>query len=140
MQCKNFIPATIYALGRQYVPQVPAYIYIYTIYVATPHTICISYKATQWGGASNETAKAEPSCYSRCDMIKIPFCSKVIGVEHKPKFYRFSSVMVTSSHMNAIFSTWFLIIYNQQIQPTPAFFIFIDIVCHRASIVYLNNN
>ena len=37
MQDKKVIPATIYALARQYVPRVPAYISIETtIYVAVP--------------------------------------------------------------------------------------------------------
>ena len=91
------------------------------------------------GDTSDETANAEPSCYSRCDMIKIPFCSKVIGVEHRPKVYSSSSVMVTSSYECNIFDM-VLAINNQQIQPIQASIIFIHIVCHRASKVYLNNN
>ena len=43
----------------------------------------------------------------RCNMIKIPFCSKDIGVKHRSKFYSSSAVMVTSSYECNIFDMVF---------------------------------
>ena len=87
MQGKNFIPATL-LLKRD--NMCPKYRHIVSPYVQgdnicshTPYHLPVVQSDTM-GGISDETANAEPSCYSRCDMIKIPFCSKVIGIEHRP--------------------------------------------------------
>ena len=49
--------------------------------------LCLSYKATKWGGPSNDTAKTEVPCHSRCGIIKIPPCSIDISAKQWQKFY-----------------------------------------------------
>jgi hypothetical protein len=49
-------------------------------------SLCVSYKATEWGGPSDENGTTEALCHSRCCTIKIPLCSKALSAEHKPKF------------------------------------------------------
>jgi hypothetical protein len=50
------------------------------------------------GDPSDETGKIEAPCHSRCDMIKIPPCSKALSAEHRPKFCSPSPAMVTSPY------------------------------------------
>jgi hypothetical protein len=59
---------------------------------------CVSYEATEWGGPSDETGKAEGPCHSRCSTIKIPPCSKTLNSEHRPKHCCPSPAMVTSPY------------------------------------------
>ena len=110
MQGKNFIPATILLLGDNMCPNyrhiVSPYVQGDNICSNTPSYLPVVQSDTM-GGASDETANAEPSCYSRCDMIKIPFCSKIKGVEHRPTFYGSPPVMVTSSYERNIFDMVF---------------------------------
>lgn len=44
-------------------------------------------RGEKWDGASNDTAKTEAPSHSKCGVIKIPPCSKIISDEHRPKFY-----------------------------------------------------
>jgi hypothetical protein len=60
-----------------------------------PHA-CRKRRLHDWGGPSDETGKTEVLCHSRCGTIKIPFCSKALSAEHRPKFYSPSPAMVTS--------------------------------------------
>jgi hypothetical protein len=42
--------------------------------------------------------KPEAPCYSRCNTIKIPSCSKALSAEHRPKSCSSSPVLVTSPY------------------------------------------
>jgi hypothetical protein len=62
----------------------------------------VSYKATKWGGPSDETGKTEVPCRSRCGLIKIPPCSEALSAEHRPKFCSPSPAMATSPYKRNI--------------------------------------
>ena len=48
------------------------------------------------GSPSNETAKTEVPCHSRCGTLKIPPCSTAVRAEHRPTFCSRLPAMVTS--------------------------------------------
>ena len=39
------------------------------------------HKETKWSGSSDETAKTEAPCHSRCDSINTPSCSKALSAK-----------------------------------------------------------
>jgi hypothetical protein len=43
-------------------------------------------EVTDWGGPSDGTRKTEALCHSRFGTIKIPYHSKALSAEHRPKF------------------------------------------------------
>jgi hypothetical protein len=48
----------------------------------------------------NGTGRTEAPCHSRCVMIKIPPCSKVLSTEHSPRFCSPSPVIMMSPYMS----------------------------------------
>jgi hypothetical protein len=66
------------------------------------------------GGPTDETAKTESRCNSRCGMIKIPPCPKVLSAELRPKFCSISPAMIKVK----IFCAGRKTVINQSIDPS----------------------
>ena len=66
------------------------------------------------GSPSDETRKTEALCHSRCGMIKIPPCSKVLRVVHWPQFCSPSPVMVTSPYIKWNILEWDVINHHKE--------------------------
>ena len=106
-----FVSSFIYS--SKYLPKTVRYYRIVSGLEQVQSTICLSYKATESGCTSAETAKPEAPCHSRCGTIKIPHShgplapSKTINVniQQITKFCSSLLNLVTSPYERNIFQS-----------------------------------